>query len=338
MAIFDKRVSIIRDEQPLLEHFVPESITHREGQKQELAECLRPVTLGRKPRNAFLYGPCGTGKTMLIQWMLRELEGHASKARTAYVNCWKRNTTHAALTEILSQMDIYVNYRQAATELLKRVEKESEKKRLVVCLDEVDSLESQEVLYDLARSGIGLVMVSNDAYALMEMDQRVKSSVNAEYIEFPAYTEGEVFEIVRERAKYGLVPGAIGESGLKMIARLADGDARIAIETLRRAALIAEDREEERISAEHIKKAFGSTHLLRKTEALKKLNEHEKVLYLLMEKHQKLGTKELWEEYNKEDKKPASQRSYRNYMGHLVKLGLVKARGELTGREYEFLA
>ena len=338
MVLFDRRIVIIRDEQPLLEYFIPESIMHREGQKQELAECLRPVTISRRPRNVFLYGPCGTGKTLLVQWMLRELEGHTSRARTAYVNCWKRNTTHAALTEILSQLDIYVNYRQAATELLKLVEKESKKKQLVVCLDEVDSLESQEVLYDLARSGVGLVMVSNDAYALMEMDQRVKSSVNAEYIEFPAYKEEEIFEIVHERAKQGLVPGAVRQSELRLVARLADGDARIAIETLRRAAMIAEDKEAERIGAEHIKKAFGSTHLLRKTEALKKLNEHEKILYLLMEKHKKLNTKELWEEYTKADKKPASQRSYRNYMSHLVKLGLIRARGELTGREYEFLA
>ncbi len=338
MPLFEKRNVLIRDEQPLLEYFIPENIMHREGQKQELAECLRPVTVGRKPRNAFLYGPCGTGKTLLVQWMLRELEGHTSRARTAYVNCWKRNTTHATLTEILSQLDIYVNYRQAATDLLKLVEKESEKKQLVVCLDEVDSLEGQEVLYDLARSGVGLVMVSNDAYALMEMDQRVKSSVNAEYIEFPAYKEGEIFEIIRERAKYGLVPGAIRQSELKMVARLADGDARIAIETLRRAAMAAEDKGEERITATHIRKAFGTTHLLRKTEALKKLNSHEKALYLLMEKHKKLNTKELWEKYIKADKKPASQRSYRNYMGHLAKLGLVKARGELTGREYELMA
>ena len=338
MSIFDKKVTLIKDEQPFLEYFVPESIGHREGQKQELAECLRPVTVNRKPRNTFLYGPCGTGKTLLVQWMLHELEGHTSRARTAYVNCWKRNTTHSALTEILSQLDIYVNYRQAATDLLKLVEKESMKKQVVVCMDEVDSLESQEILYDLARSGVGLVLISNDAYALMDLDPRVKSSVNAEGIEFPAYSDEEILEIISLRAKYGLVPGAVKQTDLKMIARLVDGDARIAIETLRRAAMIAEDREKERVTADEIKKAFGGTKMLRKSEALKKLNEHEKALYLLMEKHKLIGTKDLWEAYIKSTKKPASQRSYRNYMSHLSRLGLVKAKGELTGREYESLA
>ncbi|MCK4327906.1 MAG: AAA family ATPase [Candidatus Diapherotrites archaeon] len=335
MSIFDKKVVLIRDEQPLLEYFIPESVTHRDGQKQELAECLRPVTVNRKPRNAFLYGPCGTGKTLLVQWLLRELEGHTSRARTAYVNCWKRNTTHAALTEILSQLDIYVNYRQAATDLLKLLEKEAAKKQVVVCLDEVDSLETSELLYDLSRSGVGLVLVSNDAYAMVDMDPRIKSSVNAEGIEFPMYTDEEVFGIVKVRAKYGLVPGAAKENDLKTIARLSNGDARIAIETLRRAALVAEDKEQERITGDDVKKAFGSTGMLRRSDALKKLNEHEQALYQLMEKHKKIGTKELWEKYVKADKKPASQRSYRNYMNHLARLGLIKAKGELTGREYE---
>lgn len=338
MGLFEKKNSLIRDEQPLLEYFIPENVSHRDGQKQELANCLRPVTVNKKPRNAFLYGPCGTGKTLLVQWMLRELEGHTSRARTAYVNCWKRNTTHAALTEILSQLDIYVNYRQATTDLLKLVEKESNKKQLVVCMDEVDALESSELLYDLARSGVGIIMVSNDAYALMDMDQRVKSSINAEGIEFPAYSDEDVFEIIRERAKYGLVPGAVKETILRMIARLSQGDARIAIETLRRAALIAEDNDRDGITADDVKKAFSSTRMLRKSEALKKLNDHEKTLYSLMEKHKKLGTKELWNKYEKAVSKPASQRSYRNYMNHLVRLGLVKATGELTGREYEFVA
>ena len=338
MSIFDKKATLIRDEQPLVEYFIPENVSHRDGQKQELAECLRPVTVNRKPRNAFLYGPCGTGKTLLVQWMLRELEGHTSRARTAYVNCWKRNTTHAALTEILGQLDIYVNYRQAATDLLKLVEKESSKKQLIVCMDEVDSLETSEILYDLSRSGVGMVLISNEAYALMDMDPRIKSSINAEYLEFPAYTENEILEIVQERAKYGLVPGTLRESEAKMIARLADGDARIAIETLRRTALIAEDKEQERVTAEDVKKAFGSTGLLRKDEAMKKLNEHEKILYSLLAEHKKLGTIALWEKYGKKTDKPASQRSYRNYMSRLTRLGLVKAKGELTGREYELVA
>lgn len=328
---------IIKDEAPLLETFVPEAISHRDGQKQAIAECLKPILMGMKPRNAFLYGPCGTGKTLIATWILKELESHSSMAKTAYVNCWRRTTTHACLTEILRQLDVFTNYKQSTAELLQMVEKESKKKQLVICLDEFDMLESKEILYNLSRLGIGLILIANDPYALVDVDPRIKSSLNAESIEFPAYKPDEIFDILKERRKYALVPGAIRDEELKMIARLCNGDARIAIETLRRAALIAEEKEEKRIVKEDIQKAFGSTKNLRKTEALKKLNEHEKALYMLLEKHKTLDTVRLFALYKEAVEKPSSQRSYRNYMKHLVQLGLVKSYGELTGRKYEIV-
>jgi len=338
MNYFDKRVAVLKDEAALLEVYSPERIEHRDGQKQQLASCLRPVTLNRRPRNAFLYGPCGTGKTLVAQYLLKELEQHTSKARGAYVNCWKRNTTHAALVEILNQLDIYTNYRQAVTDLLKYLEKESERKQVIVCLDEVDALDSMELLYDLSRSGIGVVAVSNDPYVLVDLDTRIKSSLSVESIEFPAYDVDAVYEILQQRKPYAFLPGAAPERALKLAARLSAGDARIALETVRRAALMAEDDEREALNIDDVKKAFtGGTKNLRKTEALKRLNEHEKTIYLLLEEKKELSTKDLWDEYNKRVKDPASQRSYRNYCNHLVRLGLVEASGKLTGRKYRFM-
>jgi Cdc6-like AAA superfamily ATPase len=91
------------------------------------------------------------------------------------------------------------------------------------------------------------------------------------------------------------------------------------------------------VSSEHVKEAFKKTGNLRKTEALKRLNEHEKTLYLILEANKSMATKALFDEYTTRVKEPATDRSYRNYMNRLVRLGLVKAKGELTGREYEFV-
>jgi len=209
---------------------------------------------------------------------------------------------------------------------------------VIVCLDEVDALEDMELLYDLSRSGIGIIGVSNDAYALVDIDPRIKSSLSVEAVECPAYTVDEVFEILQQRKPYAFVPGAAPERVLKLAARLSDGDARIAIETMRKAALMAEDAEREIVSAEDVQKAFeGGTKNLRKTESLKRLNDHEKAIYLIIEEQKETGTQELWEAYKKAVKEPASPRSYRNYCNHLVRLGLVDASGELTGREYKLV-
>lgn len=335
MRMWDYEPKIIKDEKPLLEAFIPEHVVHREGQKQLLASCLKPSLAGRRVIHSFIYGPCGTGKTLLIKWLINELRAHSSKVQSAYVNCWKNNTTHAALTAILNELEVYTTYHQAARDLIAHIEKESQDHALVVCLDEVDVLESKEILYDLSRSGIGLILISNDPYALLDMDPRIKSSLQAEAIEFPAYSTVELFDILAQRKSYAFVGGTVKEKDLKLTARLADGDARIALETLRRAALMAEEQGAKMLSSDHVKEAYKKTGNLRKTEALKRLNMHEKTLYLILEEKKRLPTKALFDEYTKRVDIPATDRSYRNYVNKLVRLGLVKAKGKLTGRVYE---
>jgi len=334
--MFEKRVIVLKDETALKDVFVPERILHREGQKQTLGNCLTPVTINRSARNVFLHGPCGTGKTLLVNWTLKELESHSS-ACTAYVNCWKHNTTHACVKEILAGLDVHVSYRQSTDGLLDLLEKESTKKRIVICLDEVDALEDTAFLYNLSRADIGLVMISNDAFALADVDQRIKSSLNPEGIEFPAYTTEEVYDILFDRAKNAFVPGSIKPESVKAAARLCNGDARIGLETLRRAGLMVEDKEKQKIDTKDVSESFKSTQNVRKTQALKSLNEHEKALYLILEEKKEIDTKDLFEQYKKQVKNPSSQRSYRNYMSHLTRLGLVRSKGKLTGRKFEWL-
>lgn len=335
--MWDYEPKIIKDEKPLLETFIPEHIIHRDGQKQVLVNCLKPALAGRKALDSFLYGPCGTGKTLMARWVLNELESHSSKVQTIYVNCWKNSTTYACLSSVLEGFGVFTTYRQATSELLKELEKEVENKSTVICLDEVDSLENKDLLYDLSRSGAALVLISNDPYALIDLDLRIKSSLRPEMIEFPAYSTVEIFDILTQRRPYAFTSGTVSDVVLRLVARLSDGDARVALETLRRAALLAEELGESKITSEHVKEAYKTTGNLRKSEALKRLNEHEKILYQIVEEKKKISTKKLFKEYTRRVEKPATDRTYRNYMNHLVKLGLVRAAGELTGRTYELV-
>ncbi|MCD6414175.1 MAG: AAA family ATPase [Candidatus Diapherotrites archaeon] len=335
--MWDYEPKIIKDEKPLLEAFVPEHVLHREGQKQLLVSALKPALAGRRAVDSFFYGPCGTGKTLLARWLLNELESHSSKVQTVYVNCWKNNTAYTCLSSILKELGVFTTYRQATSELLKQLEVEAREKATVVCLDEVDSLEDKELLYSMSRSGVALLLISNDPYALVDLDLRIKSSLRPEPVEFPAYKTVEIFDILMQRRSYAFVPGTVDDIVLKLVARLSDGDARVALETLRRAALLSEERGEDKVTSTSVKEVFKTTGNLRKSEALKRLNEHEKALYQIIEGKKKISTKRLFEEYTKIVENPATDRTYRNYMNHLVKLGLVKATGELTGRKYELV-
>jgi len=333
--LFDYGNGIIRNESVLLETFIPRRLFHRDGQLEALASCLRPVVKGRRPRNAFLYGPTGTGKTAMCRYVFRELSKYTGMAKPIYVNCWKNPTAHSILCELVASLRQFVHRREPVKELLLRFEAELKEGRIViVALDEIDQLRDQRILYDLLRNGCGLVCIANDEKALMNLDPRIRSSLQLEEIAFPAYKDWELFDILWDRAKLALMPDTIERRQVRMIASFSNGDARVGLEIMRRAALLAEDEGKERIEDEHIKRAWEQARFLRKDRLLEKLNEHEKLLYRLVEDYGEIASGELYKAYRSRVESPVTERAYRKYMEHLAKLGLVKAKGEGRWRKY----
>lgn len=334
--LFDVDATIIKNEESLTEVFSPTRLLHREGQRDYLASCLKPVVLGRMPRNVFLFGPTGVGKTSLVQWMFDELSGHTDNARMCYVNCWKSTTTHAILSKIVTELKVFSNPRRQTKELLEDVENSLKKtgKKLIVALDEVDRLESFDVLYDLSRSGCGIVCISNDEYALVDVDARIKSSLSLERLEFKAYSVPEMYDILLDRVENAFVPGALSDAVLKIAAMQAQGDVRVGLEILRRAALFAEDEGLNKIGKEHVIRAHKDAATTKTRQILETLNDYQKMLFSIVDEKGVVKSSELWALFNDRTSGNVSERAYRNYMERLVNLKLVVASGDVRWREY----
>ncbi|MBI2085262.1 MAG: AAA family ATPase [Candidatus Aenigmarchaeota archaeon] len=333
--MFDENV-VIANESILLESHSPEDIIHREGQKQVLIECVKPASSGKRIRNVFIYGPPGTGKTLMTKWILSELEKGANRVKTIYVNCWSRSTSYNVLGEILQQAEIFVSPRESMVSMIRKFENLSKQtdKKFIIALDEVDQLESNEVLYDISRSGSGLVCISNNPYALSNVDDRIKSSLQVEGIEFPAYSIDQMADIIGQRAKYALAPNAITRDDTKVIARMCNGDARVGIEMLRKAALMAENENKKKISADHIKKAFNEAKFMRKNKVEARLNEDEMEILKIIRSANKINASGIYEQYSKKVSSPVTERAVRKYLKKFAKLGLIKHEGDVRWREY----
>jgi Cdc6-like AAA superfamily ATPase len=160
------------------------------------------------------------------------------------------------MEEILLQLGLAVHGKEATSDLVKRFM--VLKKKLLVCLDESDHMKDTDILYDLSRSSCGLVLISNQAFALSEIDNRIKSSLFLNEVQFRPYSKEEILEILRERASYGLRQGSISENLLSIVAGMSNGDARIGLQTLKVAAKCA--------------RKYRLSYLLGK------LNEHQRTL------------------------------------------------------------
>jgi len=323
--------SIIFNELPLTEAFIPTRLLHREGQLRELERCLKPALHDKTIENVFLVGPSGTGKTTLARWILESY----FKEISAYVNCWKYKTTHEVLKEVLLSFQIPVHGRESTGELIKHIESLTRKKRIIICLDEVDQLNDFDILYTLARNGVGLILASTHYHALIDLPSRIKSSLALTEIEFPAYKQDELFDILKDRAEFSFKPNSIRKELIKVASVAAEGDARIGLEILRRSGKKAEDKGLKEVTMEEIKQAISEAKKTKTSFMLSKLNEHQRITYQILAKKRTMTSGALYEEYCKLVSNPVVDRTHRNYMKRMADLGLVKTEGSGRWKRFE---
>ncbi|MDX1798066.1 MAG: cell division control protein Cdc6, partial [Candidatus Lokiarchaeia archaeon] len=136
-------------------------------------------------------------------------------------------------------------------------------------LDEIDILVDKkggnEILYDLTRLNENLdncktsmIGISNKLKFRENLDPRIISSLGEEHIVFPSYDANELKDILIERAKIVFQENILKEDVIPLCAALAakeHGDARKALQLLRKAGELAERDQNKIVSTNHVKKA-----------------------------------------------------------------------------------
>ncbi len=334
---------IFKNEEVLSFEYLPEFLPHRENQIKQLARNLMPASKGRKPQNTFIFGPSGIGKTAVVKFVFREFENY-SGIKTVYINCWDFNTAQAILTETVLRLGFPVPRRGwAKDEILSRLIEVlgKSKKGLIICLDEVDQLifKSQEVLYDLLRlnqyvkNPIGIVFVSNNPHIFANLEERIKSSLSIEEIEFKPYSLMEMKDILEERIKEGFFKV---ESGVGLIvanhAVKKGGDVRVGLECLLKAGRIAEEENANMLKVEHVKKVLKEVKEIKPEILKERVNEVEKEILKILGERESFTSGELYKIYSNKAENPITQRRFREFLKHLASIGLIKIREKKKGK------
>ena len=258
------RQQLLTDETPLTTGYHPEAPIGRATEVEQVAEAVRPITRRKPPTNLIIHGPAGVGKTTVVNHVLTRLN-EETRVTAAFINCWQYSTRPALLAELLIALGYPAPRKGKPVDaLLAKVREWLEKHTgAVVALDEVDQLDHlTEVVYDLrdasdqAGTAFGMVLLSNHPPSAFQLNNRSRSRLQYDAIEFPPYSKTELLKILRQRADQAFRRDALGDTVLDTVAAtVADrgGDCREALALLLQAGRRAEQEHAEKLTVDHVK-------------------------------------------------------------------------------------
>ena len=305
--------SLFANKNILTSNYIPPEIQYRDEQIDRIAGILAPSLKCEQPSNLFVYGTTGTGKSVVIKYIFKEMmKMNNVNIKPIYINCKLRrvsDTEYRMLATILKELNFPVPDTGLPTEALytKLYELIDKKEQiLLIALDELDALVNKigdGILYNLTRintelqrSKIAIIGISNNISFTENLDPRVKSSLSEEEIIFPPYNADELKNILSDRAEKSLKEGSCMEGVIGRCAAIAaqeQGDARRALDLLRVSAELAERNNDEKITEKHIELAERKIELDRVVEISKTQPKHSQLVFYSILKLFEKGTDQI---------------------------------------------
>ncbi len=308
---FDDQKGLIRERSLLDPNYIVEEnrIVGRDEQLQEVTKMLRVALGDNRPPNLFLYGPSGTGKSLITKAVCKNIS-RICKSRdirfgTIEVNCQDLDTLGVAVYELASRaaeeagVSVEVPKHGVATkekwdELYRIVNENFDS--VVFVLDELDMLvgrrDKQEpafsrLLYQLSRAGanddlaayISVVAISNDTKMMESVGSRALSSFTPEDVHFDDYDANQLQAILRRRQD-AFYEGVLDDDVIPLAAAFAaqtHGDARKAIDLMRVAGELAEREGDERVREAHVRRAQDKVEKNRVLEVVRGISTQKKL-------------------------------------------------------------
>jgi cell division control protein 6 len=156
MVSFDQILSskqgIFRDSSVLSPHFVPKTLPFRETLISEIMTTISPALKGKKPRNLFVYGKTGTGKTVCLKRVMEDFEEQKKRAVMVYMNCRIYNSRYRILQKVLKGYVPELEKSGFGLTFLyeKLIEYAGSGQQLIVVLDEIDMVKDlDDLVYTL---------------------------------------------------------------------------------------------------------------------------------------------------------------------------------------------
>lgn len=264
-------------------------IVGRDDQLEDIITYLRPAVQGNRPPNMLLYGPSGTGKSLIInavcQQVLELSTSQGDRFGIIEINCQTIKSHDRAVYRLVknaadkANVDVGVPQTGISTDQkLNRFYEilSNNFDSVIIILDEVDLLVGRQrdpndepayskLLYQLSRASqlgkidghVSVAALTNDPRFMEDLDGRAESSFNPQDVVFPDYDATQLQSIL-ERRRDAYQEDVLEDGIIPLSAAFAaqdHGDARKAIDLFRKAGEITDREGGDIVREEHVRDA-----------------------------------------------------------------------------------
>ncbi len=367
MTLFERSEAIFEDENVLHDDYQPDSLEERNDEIEQYTAYFQPVINGSQPRNIFLYGKTGVGKTAATKYLLHHLEEDAKQyddlsITTVYLNCEDLTSSYRVAVALVNA------FRDPSDQISRTghplngvyeklwLELDQIGGTVLIVLDEVDYIgDDDSILYQLPRARsnekierarIGIIGISNDFKYREKLDPRVEDTLCERELHFPPYDANELQNILEKRASLAFKNGILEGEVVPLCAALAaqdKGSARQGLDLLLEAGDLARRRSDSTVTEDHVREAKQLLEKQRIEESMKELTSHGHLTLLAVvsstvsrPSRVPFQKQDLYEQYTDlavaTDRDPLGGRAFHNHLAELSMLGVLNRTKRNDGR------
>ncbi|USZ73736.1 Cdc6/Cdc18 family protein [Natronosalvus halobius] len=317
-----------------------EVVVHRDGEISHLTSVLEPLTHGYSTTGAFIHGPSGAGKTCTTRCVLEDLERVAG-IPVAFLDCLSIHSRRDVLNHVLAELGDGSTLERRSVgpaDMAVRI-REIVDEPTVVVLDEADQIDELRVLQELYEvPDLTPILIANQPWrkfdrADIRLDSRIGSFPS---IEFDAYDESELVEILRERASIGLEPGAVEAGVLEYISECAErNDCRRAISLLFESVKRARRDGEESVTRAVVDASRTDADRQVIRSRLSSLSRQQRIGLEAIGEVGPATSTPLHECYEKRSDDPVGKQAFRKWLPKFAEYELIEKHEKKVAPEYE---
>ena len=239
--------------------YLPPKLVGRDEELKRLASKFVNISQIGSSSRVMLTGMVGTGKTAISRRFVADIKKKLLEKRSilsVHVNCRTHNSTSQVLNQIVNSLDKGHPERGLSSgELLLSIRKiiRNSNSHMIVILDEANHVfrkDGNNLFYQLLRidedkeghGTLSLILISQEDLTSYFEPAVMSRFGRTNHIRLNPYSKDQLKEIIVQRAEIGLNVASVPDEIFEMISISASkrGDARLAIELLQNAAIIAE--------------------------------------------------------------------------------------------------